>query len=106
MKTKILNKTWTIKESTTQEIGDVMISTSRYYAGACDYMTKTIHILKDLDPQIKRETLTHELGHAIMHEASLNEHLNDKQKEQYCEFLKFAYPIVHDVITQTINKKL
>lgn len=72
--------------------------------GGCDSMSKRILILKDLPNETKHETLIHELGHAIMYETSLNAHFSKEVKEQYCEFLRVAYPVVQDVLYQIIKK--
>jgi len=105
MKIKILGNTWEVREVTAKEIGDIMATDKRYTVGACDYHTKTIYILKDLKEEIKKETLIHEISHAILYTTSLNEHLTPEQQEQYCEFLRVAYPVVQDVLHQIVKKR-
>lgn len=100
MKIKILGNTWEVREVTAKELSEFLSDDSAYNMGGCDSMNKRLLILKDLPQEIKRETLLHEIGHAIMYETSLNAHCSKETKEQYCEFLRVAYPIVQDVLMQ------
>lgn len=104
MKIKILGKTWEVKEVTAKEIGEVSATDKRYTMGACDMEDKRILILKDLREEVKQQTIIHELTHAILDESSINTHLTLEQQEQYCEFIKFAYPIINDALYQVVKK--
>jgi len=99
----ILNKQWTVEEATLTEISDVVVTEKRWHTGACDSNRKRILILKDLSDEVKQEVLIHEITHAILLESSLKEYLSNDSQEQYCEFVKFAYPIIKDVLRQ-VNK--
>ena len=90
----ILNKQWELKE---------LLPMSATVFGSCDIMYKNISIRQDLSDEAKQETLIHETAHAIIYETSIREYLTDEQQEQYCEFVKFAYPIIKDVLRQ-VNK--
>jgi hypothetical protein len=104
MKIKLLNKQWKIKEIGALEMANTMQHNSVYHMGACEFMTKTIYILSGVSKESYEETLKHELTHAILYESSIQQHLTDDQQEQYCDFVKFAYPIIEDVLKQ-IEKK-
>jgi len=104
MKIKLLNKQWEIKELNAKELAELLTSDSSYNMGGCDYMGKKIGILDNLRDETKHETIIHEITHAIMYESSLNAHCKEDVREQYCEFVKFAYPIIEDVLKQ-IDKK-
>ena len=104
MKVKILNTTWNIEEVTATRLAEVMSSDKAFYLGACAYMTNTIYLLKDMNNEQKRGTLIHELTHAIQWETSLQQHLNEEQKEQYCDFVKFAFPIIENILNNIDSK--
>jgi Zn-dependent peptidase ImmA (M78 family) len=104
MKIKILNTTWEIKEVTALRLAEVMSSDKVLYLGVCDYMVNTIYLLKDMNNEQKRATLIHELTHAIQWETSLYQHFNEEQKEQYCDFVKFAFPIIENILNKIDSK--
>ena len=104
MEIKILNTTWEIKEVTALRLSEVMSSDKVLYLGACDPMINTIFLLKDMNNEQKRATLIHELTHAIQWETSLQQHLSEEQKEQYCDFVKFAFPIIEKILNKIDSK--
>ncbi len=104
MTVTILNKKWEIIEATLTEISNVAVTEKRWNTGVCDCSQKRIMILKDLSDEAKQEVLIHEIVHAIQYETSLKEHLTDGAQEQYCEFVKFAYPIISEVLAQSASE--
>lgn len=101
MKTvKILGKTWKVKNATTKEMAEIGVSNTIYNMGLCSIIDKTIFLYEHLNKEQYEDILTHELTHAILYESSLQHHLSDEQQEQYCEFMKFARPIINEIVSK------
>lgn len=100
-KIEILGKQWTVKELDALELSKTLQNESVYNLGACEYIGKTIYILNNLSKEQYKEVYTHELTHAILYESSLKQHLTDDQQEQYCEFMKFALPIISEILKES-----
>ena len=64
--------------------------------GEIIYAKKTIHLKQDLHYDLKRQTLIHEIVHAIQYFMGYNEQLG---KEETCNFIAAHF----DVISKALN---
>jgi Zn-dependent peptidase ImmA (M78 family) len=55
--------------------------------GLCDYDAKTIYLEKNQSPEMKHDTLVHEMGHFFLELSGISQKLSDSENEIYCQLI-------------------
>jgi len=55
--------------------------------GLCDYDAKTIYIEKDQSPEMKHDTLCHEIVHFFLELSGISQKLSDSENELYAQLI-------------------
>jgi Zn-dependent peptidase ImmA (M78 family) len=55
--------------------------------GLCDYDNKIIYLEKNQSPQMKHDTLIHEMTHFFLELTGLSQKLSDSENEIYCQLI-------------------
>lgn len=55
--------------------------------GLCDYDNKIIYLEKNQSPQMKNDTLIHEMSHFFLELTGLSQKLSDSENEIYCQLI-------------------
>ena len=65
--------------------GNITLGDKENCLGAIDYAPRTIVIYKDMADEVKRETLIHEIAHAVLFHTGTANFFNDEQIEAICD---------------------
>lgn len=96
IKVKIGNISWTIDFVSPK---DNQLLNGEF--GVTIFKSATIYIDKDLKPDVMKETLLHELFHAIMWESSYHNRLYDLLDKEYETFVDITSKQLHSIIDLT-----
>jgi Zn-dependent peptidase ImmA (M78 family) len=106
MKFKINNRQWNIEEVESnfllkkyKEYDEQAL----YCFGMTKYEIQTIFINKDMDKEVKKQTLYHELMHCYIWNYS-NIH-NEYTEEELCDLSANSHDIIHKIVEDYFNLK-
>lgn len=88
---KILDKKWTMQQ--VQPTDKSLFLDGGYCMGVCYYSEREIYVNKELNLEVKTETLLHELTHAFLDTLQLSKK-EEYNEEEVCEFVgKYSHEI-------------
>lgn len=97
-KVKLYNWELEIREVPRLEIEEFMGTKETW--GCIDYVTKKILLRKDVVQDIKRQTLIHELTHAIKYYLGYGK----LDEENICNFMGAHLDVIHDIVEGYFNE--